>query len=295
MFGVGVSAESVIDGIKEEWEAEGRRSDQRARKARFLASTAFLGERSVKAAFLADLEVAAGRGDPVAEGRDLATILQLPHADFSWLAAHLRVPELLSATINAIFAGLRQATLFASPSVKEDEAAVTWLLEVFNAIEPGVDLRFIVDQFQAALVAIGLTFMRNGFCISEREKTVARAAFDILCARARGIVVPEDTVVKARQAIASVADKEGMDFPYNVMNAGRATLNAIAFALDRQPELVAMVGARNNMSNSISGDVVDVDFWQTYSWELLDLIKKAPTTRLKIIDLNVTIEKLGLD
>lgn len=53
------------------------------------------------------------------------------------------------------------------------------------------------------------------------------------------------------------------------------------------------VAARTNHSPRISGDVLDIDFWRVHSWELLDLIREAPTSRLKNIDLNKTERALN--
>lgn len=292
-FGEGVSADSVIDGINAGYFRDMRDSEQEERDERLRSVLAYRSSGEVKARFLGDLKQAASEGDLLAKDRGLPAVLERMSVDYSWLEEHLRIPDALSILIGAVFRGLRQSTSFASPTQKEVEEAVEWLLNAFDAIQVGTDLRFIVDQFMASTAVDGLAFMKSVRFVKDTDRDIVRAAFDVLCLRARGVIPPEALVRTVREALGTIASKDVMNSPYEAFTREEAIPCFMAYALDNRPDMASLVGATNSLSSRISGDVIDIDFWRVYAERLLALIKGAPAKRLRIIDVNQVETTIG--
>lgn len=165
-----------------------------------------------------------------------------------------------------------------------------WLISCFDAIRPGVDLRLAVARFEASTATTGMACW-----IDEALERVAQPAFDILCARARGVLVPEAMVDAAKHAVEITLKgsfRYDGTYSHGQLEAAGGVLLTMAFALDGDPVEAATVAAETDFSPKISGDVWSRSFWCVHSWELLDVLRHAPATRIKIVDLNRTATAL---
>ncbi|CUJ69293.1 hypothetical protein [Achromobacter aegrifaciens] len=291
IFGAGVSAEAVISGINASWSREEREAAKEAKQKRFLASMAYGGDESAKAALLKELKDASISDHlPVAD-RNVATLLRSPAGDFSTLVARYRIPEPLAALIDEIFVSIRQSEWTEQKGYLQ---ALDWLIKCFDAIKPGVDLRFIVARFAASTAATGMACMRKKQDLACLR--VAQPAFDILCARARGVLVPKTMVALAIRAIETALGGTLEDpyafQPYSELGRHRGALATMAFALAEMPITAATIAAETDFSPRITGDISKYTFWHLHSQELLKLLEEAPSTRLAVINLDNTGETL---
>ncbi|MFM0140676.1 hypothetical protein [Caballeronia grimmiae] len=186
-----------------------------------------------------------------------------------------------------IFAGLRRTNHQCEVTAKEEALALKWLFEIFDAIKPGTDLRFVVDQFQVGLAADAMTFQNS----TSYQGKLAKASFDIFCTRARGINIAQELVARVKEAVGEFMDEAAFE-PYTYPTDPE--MSVIGFALSRDVKNAAVIAARNYLSRKIRGDVVERNFWEVFSAQLVCLVESAPRTRLKIINLDSIYQGIEL-
>jgi hypothetical protein len=285
IFGEGVSGDSVVDGINSEYFREMREAEAEHRRDRIAASLAYQSSEEVKAAFLSRLDAALNRGNIKRGQSTLENVLDLPQADFSSLEDELRIPRSLCSTISVYFKQTYECAAYMYPN-KQEANVIQWLRDFFSAITPGMDLRFAVARFHVDIAQIAIAKTRRSMWTKKESAPVYQAAFDLLCARARGIVPPNYVLEQVRNALIPWIDKDAVEYPHQSVHPAPAMLAAF---LDNDSEAALIIGATNDVGTA-SGDVDQFDFWRNYAWYLESAIKQSPKTRLRIIDFNRVLQ-----
>jgi hypothetical protein len=147
MFGAGMSTESVIDSINQSWQREWRDAEEEERKERKKSLSVFRGDQTLKIEAQAVLAECRGTGRLISEHGGLKCLLG-SGAPLNVLWDRYRIPAALACLADAIFWGLQRETGWSQPTAEEQTDALDWLFALFDAIEPGTDLRFVTDNMQ---------------------------------------------------------------------------------------------------------------------------------------------------
>jgi hypothetical protein len=286
VFGAGVSAESVINGLKsdEEYEEEERRrilgrKKREAEVQKRKALTAYRGDPSIKHSLISQLQ----NYECASVRRPMES---LSGGSYAVIESYYNIPESLARLIDAIYIGLIER-----PWNKRGCAhALEWLADCLKAIEPGVDLRFVAPQFVANLADEAFEVLGAG------DQDHVMPAFAVVLARARGFIVPDGLAVAASKAAWSAVSEGGLQVETGYYDNYGLCGAIVANAADPLPtisvEMVVDYGAKTTIR--CCGDAIEEYTWQAFSCELLDLIKTAPTNRLKIVDLGKVASQLPL-
>jgi hypothetical protein len=269
VFGEGVSAESVIDGINASWSRSEMEAAKEGKEKRFRESMAYRTSEEDKAALITELSSALEREQlekkrleekqPASTyGRfsfrpsvrrerpcTLASLLGVPEGEYAAFGDKHRIPESLVRVINAVFSALVNER-------SHEEHANKWLIECFRAIKPGSELRFIPAQLEVTIAAAGMVHLKGER--NQRLVEVARAAFDILCAKARGVSLHNGLLLHARHEIEALMGKRWGE-PYSELQPTEALLAVLACALDGETDGAVTAAAEAYLSPQITGDV----------------------------------------
>lgn len=282
-FGAGASAEGVIGSINAWNSYEEREEMLRIKEERSLNSVAFRSDPEIKLELMEKFKSLCGVGDLIAEDRDLNTIFSQYDDAISELEANYRIPKDLVLLANMIFTGLRNERRSSKATVKNDADAAQWLYEFFESIVPGTDLRFVGQRFKVSLASAALMCLQGSY--DHKKKHFGRLAYDILCVQARGVKVQCELVEQIKTVLSKQFDfreiKYALQCGWDKHSLGFLIL---WFLLDEQLDMAAEVGAVERVYNVGDGDSRMI--WWRYAGMLIELIKDAPSKRVKLIDLN---------
>lgn len=289
-FGAGVSAESVIDEINAAYLAEQRREAAEAKRQELRDSLAYRSEAELKESLLRNLRKGLSSDERRRDSSDMALLFDLAEHEFGPLEERYRIPESLCRLIARIYTGLRVGSASWGRLQEDASEADAWLIECFDAIAPGVDLRFEASRFLAQFAMANRPHLSSRRDAVDASTRIGHAAIDILCSHARGVLVQNELIADVQAAIAAQFREAINDLHYTDLYAGEATLVVLAFALQGNAAMAAEIAVETRLSHKISGDTDNIDYWRIYARELIELLKTAPVQRLKIIDLNLAHE-----
>jgi hypothetical protein len=292
IFGEGVSAESVIDGICGDCD-----DDRETRKELERRSLAYRGDPTIKDALLAQIEdhYAAGRQATAEDG--LKCLMRNPEGTYEDLEVEYSIPQSFARLVDAIFAGMKGE----SEDKLETASARHWLFYCMNRIKPGADLRLIAPRFAAKLAHAAFLEPDRGFFVHDNRARAIRdacaPALGAAFARARGVEVQDGVALATTNAAwASLAEaSKGPQIPGNVrdQDVGAAIIGAAAYPKPENAALAAQYAAVAGIGGSHLGELAT---WEIYAHELIQLVDAAPTGRSKkpdIIDLDDLSSRLS--
>lgn len=310
VFGAGVSAESVINGLKsdEEYEEEERRrilgrKKREAEVQKRKALTAYRDDPSIKLALVSQLQ----NHERVRGQRPLEILFE---GGYAAIELAYNIPEALARLIDDIYLrladalprGIDFAIAFGKCDArvaelkrerkKKSDGPIDWLTDCLRAIEPGVDLRFIVTKFVADVANSALLTLDSLHLEGDTS------ALAVVLARARGVIVPDWVAVAVAKAAWSAVSDGGVEIFTGYYDDRGLCEAIIATAAQPSPDMEEIINYATKTEvwrgypheERVYGSID----WETFSLALIELIKTAPTDRLRIVDLEKVTSQLSL-
>ena len=277
IFGAGVSAESIIDGINASWDAERREEFSERECQRRALFTAYQGNPEIKVAALEELAKHRRAGRFVANRNSgspghgaFSCVVSDPGTGYAEFEDRYRIPEAMVRIADAIFADL----MAQKPKDHEIHFAMEWPTRFMDSIQPGVDLRLVIPKFLAWVVSD----------VSAGDKA-CKPALALVEARARGVFVQDEVAIAAAKlAWGRLDNLEPVVECASTQELAAAAASKAAEGTAESAAYAAWFAARANAVIVSHGPYRDG--WMPYMSVLIELIEAAPKEEAMIIDLN---------